>query len=307
MTSAKNDFIKRIRTLKKSISETEAVRSKAPSEIEHNEVARMLRNGLAVVGFASLEDFIKARCREVLQSIGNVGIKFEKLPEKIQIASTHGAIAALNYQLNFRSKEEKLSFVQEHALKISSTANDSYELTYLAFGFNQPNLNAESIKAILKCFNIEDPWKQITNIGSELGLVALPLEISFTNAALRRHRAAHVAEADTPQNDISEFVNEAIGIAIGFDFLLTKALNTIESRDDNYLKGNTTITSSAISYRVVKHAGGIWKEYVNKKTRAFRTNENINDLSEEAKSRAKKSHQFYIELDENNLIKDWAY
>lgn len=146
MANARSEFIERIRTLNKSISDTDAVRSKGHLEREHNEIARMLRNGLAVVGFASLEDFIKARSSEVLDLIGSVGLSFEQLPEKVQIATTHGAITALNYQLGLRDKQDKIAFVQEHAQKISSTANSSYALTSLAYGFGNANLNAESIK-----------------------------------------------------------------------------------------------------------------------------------------------------------------
>lgn len=58
MPTAKADFIERIRCLDASI-DTEAVQSKALTERDHNSIARMLRNGLAVVSFASLEDFIK--------------------------------------------------------------------------------------------------------------------------------------------------------------------------------------------------------------------------------------------------------
>lgn len=63
MPSAKTDFIERIRCLDSSI-ETEAVQNKALTEREHNAIARMLRNGLAVVSFASLEDFIKKDLRK---------------------------------------------------------------------------------------------------------------------------------------------------------------------------------------------------------------------------------------------------
>ncbi len=306
MANAKVDFIERIRTLNKSISETEAVRSKGPSEREHNEVARMLRNGLAVVGFASLEDFIKARSSEVLDSIGPIGISFDKLPEKVQIATTSGAVSALMYQLGLRDKQDKIAFVQEQAQKISSTTNSGYELTSLAFGFGQSNLNAETVKSILSNFNIEDPWAQITNIASSLGLAALPLQVSFINATSRRHRAAQVAGADTPQGDILQFVNEAIAIAVGFDFLLSKALKMIETLDPSYLNGTTKVIAKDINYRVVRHSDNKWKEHLKEKAKAFRTSIDLASLSNEAKRRAIIRRQFYIQFDKNGLIEEWV-
>jgi len=306
MANAKHAFIERIRTLNISISETEAVRSKGPSERGHNEIARMLRNGLAVVGFASLEDFIKARSCEVLDSIGPLGVSFEKLPEKVQIATTYGAVLALNYQLGLRDKQDKITFVQEHAQKISSTTNNGYQLTSLAFGFGQANLNAETVKNILGSFNIDNPWTQITKIASSLGLAALPLQESFTNAASRRHRAAHVAGADTPQGDISQFVNEAIAIAVGYDFLLSKAFNMIKNLDSAYLNGESKIKADDIVYRVVRHSDSKWKEHITGRVKAFRTSRDLVSLSNEAKRRAIMSDQFYIQFDKNGLIDDWA-
>lgn len=306
MTSARNDFIERIRTLKTTISETEAVRSKGPTERMHNQIARMLRNGLAVVGFASLEDFIKARSCEVLELIGTTGVAFDQLPEKVQVATTYGAISALNYQLGLRDKQEKIGFAQDHTLKISSTASGGYALTALAFGYGQPNLNVDSIKSILSSFGVENPWGQITNIASSLGLAALPLDESFKNAALRRHRAAHVANADTPQGDISQFVNEAIAIAIGFDFLFSKALSLIRDLDPRYLNSSTRVTASSIHYRVVKLSDGKWKEYSNGNTRAYRSSRDLNSLIAEAKRRAVLAKQFYVQFDERGVVADWV-
>ena len=306
MSLARHNFIKRIRTLYTSINQTDAVQSKELHETEHNEIARMLRNGLAVVGFASLEDFIKQRSSEILDSIGMAGLSFGHLPEKVQIATTYGAISALNYQLNLRDNNEKIDFVQEHALKISSTMSSGYELTSLAFGYGQANLNSESIKTILTNFHISNPWGQITEIASSLGLAALPLNESFTNAALRRHKAAHVANADTPQGDISQFVNEAISIAIGFDFLLSKALDKLKTHDLSYLDGSGKLSASDIIFRLIKHADGKWKEFIKGSVRAYRTSEDLEILVNDTKRRAVLAGQYYVQFDDKGVILDWA-
>lgn len=305
MTSARIDFIDRIRTLKVTIANTEAVRSKGPKEREHNEIARMLRNGLAVVGFATLEDFIKARSCEILELIGTTGVLFDQLPEKVQEATTYGAISALNYQIGLRDKQDKIYFAQDHTMKISSTANSGYTLTALAFGYGQSNLNVETIKKILGSFGVDNPWGQITHIASSLGLAALPLDESFKNAAIRRHRAAHVANADTPQGDISQFVSEAIAIAIGFDFLFSKALSLIKDLDPKYLNGSTRITAGNIDYRFVKFSNRKWKEYSSKISKAYRTSTDISLFNIEVKRRSISAKQFYVQFDENGLVTEW--
>ena len=62
-------------------TQTEALVSLAPTEVDHNARAQVLRNGLAVVGFAILEDFIKSRAGEVVQRIGHGAAAFTDLPE----------------------------------------------------------------------------------------------------------------------------------------------------------------------------------------------------------------------------------
>lgn len=304
MASAKQDFIVRLRTLHISINNTEALHSRALTETSHNEIARMLRNGLAVVGFAALEDFIKKRSSEVMDDVGRSAVPFNKLPEKLQIAATYDAISALSYQLSIRDKSEKIEYIQEHALKISSTATSNYEITKHAFGYNQANINAETIKQILLSFNVLDPWNQITIIASRLGLTALPLQESYKNAASRRHRAAHIANTDTPQGDIAQFVKEAFAIAIGFDVMLSKALGCINTHDTGFLSGSKKLKADEVVFRFVKHVDGRWKEFAEGRARANRVSNDLAALSVEVKSRAVASSQNYVEFDESGLIND---
>ena len=58
MPTAKHNFLERLFTIKKSLYIPNVIDG-LPTETEHNNIARLLRNGLAVVGFVALEDFIK--------------------------------------------------------------------------------------------------------------------------------------------------------------------------------------------------------------------------------------------------------
>lgn len=139
-----------------------------------------------------------------------------------------------------------------------------------------------------------------------MGLAALPLHESFKNAAIRRHKAAHVAGADTPQGDISQFVKEAIAIAIGFDFMLSKALNMMQVMDAGYLNGREKISATDVEFRVLRCSGNKWKEYLKGSARAYRTSPDLSILATDAKRRAALNNQFYVQFDENGLIQDWT-
>jgi hypothetical protein len=305
MPSAKTEFIERIRCLDSSI-EIEAVQNKALTEREHNSIARMLRNGLAVVSFASLEDFIKKRSAEAMEDLSRCSISFSELPEKLQRAATYEVLSALNYQLSLLEKEDKPSYIQQHALKIASTATPNFELSTHTFAHSQANINNITIGDILKSFNVDDPWKQMSLMASNLGLTsALSLSEIFKSAALRRHRAAHVAGADIPSTDIKQFVKEAFAIAITFDALLSKAIQKLVENDNDFVRNGQKLNANSIKIRIIKHVDGKWKEYRDNSNRAFRTSSDLDTLQREARQRAFQAKELIVEFDEHGIVSWW--
>lgn len=283
----------------------EAVNNKSLRETEHNGIARMLRNGLTVVGFAALEDFIKNRTSDALSEIGSMGVLFTELPEKLQNAATYEAISALKYQIDLLEKTDKMAYMQEQSKKIASTATSNFEITPYAFGFSTANVSEVIVGDILKSFNVEDPWREIERLASRLNLPSLQLSLSFKNAARRRHKAAHVAHTDIPINDIDQFIKEAMAIAIGFDCLLSKALNHLRQRNRAYITNQVKVLSTDIQFRTIKKTDAYWKDIIEGRTRATERSRDISTLSRNAKSRAASAKQVLVEYDENNIIASW--
>ena len=305
MSSAKADFVDRIRCLDASI-EIDSVQNRALNERLHNSIARMLRNGLAVVSFASLEDFIKKRSSEAMAEVSSCTIPFTDLPEKLQRAATYEVLSALNYQLGLLDREDKPSYVQEHALKISSTATVNFELSSHTFAHSQANVSNTIIGDILKCFNVEDPWRQMSAMASNLGLTSgLSLSEIYKTASLRRHKAAHVAGADTPPTDIKQFVREALAIAITFDAFLSKAIQKIIVNDDGFVRRGIKLRVDDLPFRTIKFVDGKWKEYKSDSSRAFRVSSDFESLSGEARRRALASRELIVEFDEAGSVSWW--
>lgn len=304
MPAAKVLFLERIHSLQRS-AQIDAVTNRALIETSHNSVAKMLRNGLAVVGFAALEDFLKTRTAEVLSEVGRTAVQFVDLPEKLQAAATVNAVEAFAYQLSLRPKTDRISYIQEHAHKVASTATTAYELTPHAFGYSQANVQTDTVSDILKSFKINDPWGQMGQISSRLGLTALPLEETFKNAARRRHRAAHVAHADTPQGDLIQFVREAFAIAIGFDSLLSKALDKMRRHDRSYLSSAGVISARDISIRKISFDNGIYKEFIEGRSSAVKRSDDLNVLRPISQMRAISGKNLFIIFGETGIVEDW--
>ncbi|CAB3699886.1 hypothetical protein [Trinickia soli] len=304
MSAARSQFLGRISSLVRSLG-IEAVTPKALTERAHNEVARLLRNGLAVVGFAALEDFIKSRTSEILSDVGSTGVPFRDLPERLRFATTFEAVSALSYQLNIRPKQDRIAYMQDQAQKIASTASAAYELMPHALAFDQANVQDETIKLILKSFHIDDPWGEMSRLSSRLGLTALPLDETYRMAAQRRHRAAHVANADTPQADLHQFTIDATGIAIGFDALLTRALERMRARDSRYLQGIQKVSSNSLTVRAVRPHGARWRETVEGRTTAVKIGTSLDSLLPAARSRCARGKNLLVVFESGSQVREW--
>jgi len=305
-TSAKQDFLSRILVLNDALTE-QSVMDFTPSDVKHNSIARMLRNGLAVVAFATLEDFIKSRSSEILNQIGTTGIQFRQLPEKLRNAVTFESIKALQYQVSIIDENtDKIAYIQSMCKKIASTALPPIDIMDHSFAYEQANVNAETIKKILLSFGVIDPWKQISNLSNNAGLTALSLDIIFKNAANRRHRAAHVANTITPQNDIIGFVKEAIGIAFGFDALISYSYSKIKVLDPTYISSTSPfITSTMVKTRKIVFDQNKWKLYGSGQTRAQTSNIDKAYVIQMGINKCRAGREMLLVYNENGMVIDW--
>lgn len=277
-----------------------------PPNINHNSVAKILRNGMAVVGFVTLEDYIKKRTSEILELVSNSGRNFSDLPIKIQFSTTNNLIKSFPHLLKHQAtKNDKISFITNEASKLASTANTPFDFSEFTFGYNKSNVSKEDISEILNSFYIHDCWNQMSQISSRIGLTGQSLEISYSNATTRRHSAAHDLNANTPINDLTQFLNEAIGFAISFDALLMKAYKNILNNNAGYLNGKIVVEGNDVKLSTVKLIGPKWKYKKESNTIATRSNSQKQDVLNFASNSASLNNETLIIFDNNNKIEKW--
>lgn len=304
MPSARDDYLSRMHSFENALT-VDTIKSKSLTDTVHNDIARLLRNGLAVVAFAALEDFIKHRTSEILSQVGTSPVKFSELPDALRYAATYQAISALNYQISFREKADKVAYVQEEALKIASTASTPYAITPHAFGYNRANISEDTISEILNALFVKDPWAHISTLSARLGITTLPLRDAFITAVKRRHQAAHIASANIPELDLLSFVNESYGIATAFDMLISEGLKRIQHRSIDHLKGRKSLTSSDLKLRFLRQSKGKWKELPEGKHKAYRTEIDYNLLMPQARLRSNSNNEYLFVFDEKGRLVEW--
>lgn len=173
-------------------------------------------------------------------------------------------------------------------------------------GWERSNLSAEDVRNILSVFLVNDPWGNIDKVARRAGLAALPHRDAFIEAAKRRHRAAHKADADTELTDLGYFYNQALGISIGFDVLISKCLRHILDVNNNYLTSATPfVGSESVKFRFLDNDGHKWREAVEDKSRAFKLGTDFEALKLECILRAQNSKQVVVVRDARKIPMQW--
>ena len=259
MSTSRQLFLDRIQSFRFAAQHPDLI-AHAPTDVEHNNRARLLRNGLAVVAFALLEDFIRSRLSEILRRVGSSHLPFDQLPEALRDAAVMGALKAVNFHSEMRRRqgEDQFSFIQTETRLISSTSTVGYELSGMSLGRATSNLNDTDIKEILRAFKIKDAWSHIDALAARVGVASPSLRDSFKQAALRRHHAAHRADADTESSQLDSFYPQSMGIALAVDTLVSKSLRRILDHNSDFLDDNGEVRNTDITIRFIETSPDNW-------------------------------------------------
>lgn len=222
MSIARTDLLSRLTSLRYGLTEPVLVDG-VPSDQRKNSVAAMYRNGLAVLAFAIMEAYIKDRTAEVLNSFEN-SVNFGDLSDKLQIATTLGALQAVLFRYKNVEKVDQVAWTLLQLPSITNAATNITTLSPLSFGNSKSNVSVDDISEILCAFGIEGGWGAISAIAKRVGIGGVADYCqSFKSLAKRRHSAAHDITANIPLSELTNSVTEIIGICCAFDLLLSHA------------------------------------------------------------------------------------
>ncbi|KAA2240318.1 hypothetical protein F0L74_29600 [Chitinophaga agrisoli] len=224
------------------------------ANVVHNERARFLRNGLAIISFNILEDFFKQRIGEVLQHVATSPVQFQRLPVKIQEATLLSSLAGIQKIADRMRKngEDWRTFIQTEANKLSSSAAMPYLLSSYGMGYKNSNLSEEEIASFLGAFQVEGAWQGIEQVTNLIGCSVISAKTQFVNAANRRHAAAHDPNVQTPLTDIKDFANCVKSIALGFDFLISQAAHYLKNNHLPYINATAKIRPTDLHIRFIR-------------------------------------------------------
>lgn len=307
MSLARSTFVQRHSTFQ-AAAQNSALVDTGPTVSGASTVAAALRNGLCVVGFTILEDFLRQRVEEVFGGIRAGGLTFSQLPKSLRDIATVQAISGVAYRarLERNSGGDTEKFVQRHAALIASTASTQYSFSSLGFGGNQPNLTSDEIGKVLKCLQVKSPWEQMDALVSRIGLGVLSCKDAFTAAAGRRHRAAHTPTAAISTSELVSYGKESLAIALTFDLLISRAVIYLRKGDISFCADTFRFSEAEVSLRFLEQRKKTkWASVRERLTRASKVDSNLATLEKWTVSQCKRLGEALIVRDRSGVAISW--
>jgi hypothetical protein len=242
-SAAHVSLITRLGVIKEAVSH-ELLVDKTLTDRKHNQRAQMLRNGLMIAAFTSVEDFLRVRTAELLACVSRTVLRFDLLPNELQRAATAEAMRAAYEQSKLLRKrgDDPLPMLQQTATEVASTSGSTLVLSKYGLGYSGMNLAADDVAAILRSLQVADVWGEIDAIAGRCGATSVSLGAAYLNGHRRRNSAAHDPVANIPPTDVDAFCNEAFSIALGFDILGSRAAKMLRMGDSQIMSGRARLS-----------------------------------------------------------------
>lgn len=311
MTS-KDFFITQSDIFKETVNSAptlELLTTKASTYQSHNIKANFLRNGLSVVSYSFLEEFIKRRIGEVLTKFDNRRIQFQALDSDLQKALSLNALDGIRFRADMLNKkgEDWMSFLQDEAKILSSTRNNRFKLSEYSIGWNKPNLESKDISRFLKLLGIKGGWQTLQKLTVKANVTLPSPESTFKNSLTRRHQAAHSTNANSLLSDLQDFAKSSRIIAFAFDALLTRALNETNQNKSLFLTRQKRLNETDVNITFLIKDGIYWLEKRDESQRAIKKYLNDSIAVRQIKKRNYFNNSTLLIKDENNLILNWIH
>ncbi|MEV4519212.1 hypothetical protein AB0J77_03195 [Micromonospora tulbaghiae] len=306
MSMARESFLDRIHTVQDALAQPLLI-DQTLMDIAHNNRAKILRNGLMVVAFNALEDFLRQRSAELLKLISRTSLKFGDLPRELVLAATAEAMRAAHTHAMIASKQgdDPIPLLQLAAAEVASTSNGPLSLSRFALGYNGSNVTADEVGSMLKTLNVADAWNEMTRLGSRVGLGAVPLKDAYAQGLRLRNQAAHWAGANVQPTELLTFCQQAKAIALGFDLLGSRAARLIHDSTSTYAQRQRERHADGITIVFVNHTGSGYANHREGAQRPFKVHRDRDAAWLRAMAAARRKYEGVVERDRSGTAIRW--
>lgn len=199
---------------------------KLPLKATHNGRARILRSGLVVSGFSTLETFLEDRIEEIVGRLRKATISYVNFEPPLRRLLTLSAVQGIVTKASFLEESYRLPFAEREIPRLAKFAKVPPTFTSLGFSSRGSNISKDHVAEFFKAFGVPNSWAALGQIPAHLGTARLSLSDDFENFARDRNRAAHDSEANIPSANLETHLETAILAAISVDVAATHVVDT---------------------------------------------------------------------------------
>lgn len=259
MSQARKDLLTRLVKLADAASKDE-VNSKPAHEVEWNERARLLKIGIALSVFTSLEDFVKRRLIEVLLKLNTISPKSKAIPSKLLDALTVEAVKTVAGRINHAERfkiGDVRAFAMDQAKKIASLADNLIIPSEMALTDNNSNISWALIEGALLSFGVKNPGSVMGGVAQRIAGGIFAPKDHFEKATELRHQVAHEPWFDMPVGDMTTHLSTGAMLCCSFDLVLSTAVARIVQ--GTHLIQPSSTANKDVALIFVEKAGGKWR------------------------------------------------
>jgi hypothetical protein len=309
MSAARTAFLARHRLLRACLLE-QATQDGTPAEVQRNRVAAVFRNGLAVLIYATAEDFVRERTAEILRSLNPATVTFAALSDKLKRAVTIGALRGLLARHVFQPEADRVNWVVANLPPIASATVNLSHLSKYSFAHDGANVSEEDVAKILSSFGVDHPWICVTALSKRVGMGGIPdYKTAFESVAKKRHAAAHDVTTMTPFGDLETSLDTILGFGITFDLLISEAqgqLNSLLGPRPGSFESHISLRFLTPHETAVDHVREKLERAKNPQTlRTTRIHPTIVAARVAAAPRMRRNRQHLVELDNSGRPLTW--
>jgi hypothetical protein len=144
-----------------------------------NTTSQILRLGLAVNCFSSLESYISSCFERAIGRLPSAKLQFSDFPHALKDFLVVDAVAGLATRGGHVDEPERFSFYDDHLSRLAGYAVVPATFSSLGFRPKGSNVDSRDITTAFKAFQIKNVWNEVSSITTEIGTSLIDLASEY--------------------------------------------------------------------------------------------------------------------------------
>lgn len=273
-------------------------------------VERHLARGIAVQGFATVEQFLRGRAIEWQALLSGARLQPTVLPDA-GMRYGNRLVEVLPRALKNGASGVRANLLNDVAVSLTSLSAASWTAHHLGFGWTGSNAQESDVGVMLSLLGYDESqvWGQLTQIWQKVDPRApgnSNLRTMFGAIAGVRHHAAHEASPNLPIPTLATLPGQIRTVCMCIDAAGCWGIVHLRALAGN-AGGARPPAIAQLAIRRVQQQNGRWSEYGPRAKNAYRRHPDLATAMTQARARASGGQEFVVARTAGAEVADWSF